>query len=98
ELVREEARYRPWLLLASLADLKHLGARLRPEAAGPAADALTYRELEGSGELRFLISAESSRALAAAVREGASRRFASPLRSLRDLPAEELLSLAPEEQ
>jgi DNA polymerase I len=98
ELRREEARYRPWLLLASLADLRHLGTRLRPEAAGGAADALTYRELEGSGELRFLVSAESSRALSSAVLEGASRRRGSPLRSLRDLPAEELLSLAPEEQ
>jgi hypothetical protein len=70
ELVYERARYRPWLLLASLADLKHLGASLQPEAAAdPSADPnlsdpaalLRYRELEGSGELRFLVSAESSR-------------------------------------
>ena len=97
-LVREEVRYRPWLLLASLADLKHLGARLQPEAASNAGDAVSYRELEGSGELRFLVSAESLRTLSSAVLEGASRRRATALRSLRDLPGDELLCLAPEEQ
>ena len=74
-LVKEEARYRPWLLLASLADLGHLGARLQPESPAADAAAITYRELEGSGELRFLVSAESSRALSSAVLEGASRRL-----------------------
>jgi len=107
ELVHERARYRPWLLLASLADLKHLGASLRPEAAAdPSADpnlgdpaaVVRYLELEGSGELRFLVSAESAGVLSSAVLAGASRRLSRTLRSLRDLPPEEVLSLAPEEQ
>jgi DNA polymerase, archaea type len=97
-LLREDARYRPWLLLASLADVQHLGARLQPEAAGDASALLTYRELAGSGELRFLVSAESSRVLQSAVLAGASRRLSQQLRGLRELPGEELLSLAPDEQ
>jgi DNA polymerase I len=97
ELVREEGRYRPWLLLSSLADLKHLGARLQPETEASESGTLTYRELEGSGELRFLVSAESSRALVQAVLAGAARRRPN-VRSLRDLPGEELLCLAHEEQ
>jgi DNA polymerase elongation subunit (family B) len=75
--------------------LRHLGADLQPEGSGAR---VTYRELEGSGELRFLVSADSSRALTSAVLTGASRRSSRSLRSLRDLPDEELLSLAPEEQ
>jgi len=34
--VRDDVRFRPWLLLASLDDLAHLGKRLRPEREGPA--------------------------------------------------------------
>lgn len=97
ELVREQARYRPWLLLASLDDVRHLGADLQPEGASSSAR-VTYRELEGGGELRFLVSADNSRALTSAVLTGASRRSSRTLRSLRDLPDQELLSLAPDEQ
>jgi DNA polymerase, archaea type len=97
-LVREQERYRPWLLLSTLSDLKHLGARLQPEAAQDARAFVTYRELEGAGELRFLASAENARLLSSAVMQGASRRLGRPLRSLRDLPEGEVLSLAPEEQ
>jgi len=97
-LVREEARYRPWLLLASLADVQHLGPRLQPEAAGDASALVSYRELTGSGDLRYLLSAASSRVLSSAVLAGASRRLSRELRSLRELPGDELLSLAPEEQ
>jgi len=97
ELVCEQARYRPWLLLASLDDVRHLGAELQPEGAR-SSGRVTYRELEGSGELRFLVSADSSRALTSAVLTGASRRSSRTLRSVRELPGEELLSLAPEEQ
>ncbi len=96
-LVQEEARYRPWLLLASLEDLKHLGQRLRPEAAGSGAG-VTFRELEGDSGLRYLVSAEHARTLSAALQEGASRRLGHPVRSLRELPSDTLLSLAPDEQ
>src|SRR5258705_7022129 len=44
-LVREDVRYRPWLLLAGLDDLAHLGGRLRPERDGPAPQRMTFEEL-----------------------------------------------------
>ena len=50
ELVREEARFRPWILLDRLDDLVHLGPRLAPEDSPDAPGALAYyRELEGPG-------------------------------------------------
>jgi DNA polymerase elongation subunit (family B) len=98
ELVREDERFRPWLLLASLADLKHLGPRLRREDAGPAPRTLTYRELEGGEGLRYLVSAEHGRQLASAVQDGAARRLGRPVRHLRDLPGDDVLVLSPEEQ
>jgi hypothetical protein len=42
-LVREDVRFRSWLLLASLDDLAHLGARLRPEHEGPAPHRVTWQ-------------------------------------------------------
>ncbi|HWK90329.1 MAG TPA: ribonuclease H-like domain-containing protein, partial [Longimicrobium sp.] len=95
-LVREEERYRPWILLDSLEDLRHLGARLGPEGAGDAH--VWHRELDGPGELRFLVSAEDGRALAATVLEGASRRLGRRLGHLRELGAAGVLALPPEEQ
>ncbi|MBF5043910.1 DNA polymerase II [Aggregicoccus sp. 17bor-14] len=99
-LVREEARFRPWLLLASLEDLAHLGPRLRPESAGPApGGAVTYEELEGPGQLRFLVRAQDGRALAQAVLEGARRRLgAGAPGHLRELGSDRVLTLPPEEQ
>ncbi|HLL48498.1 MAG TPA: hypothetical protein VK399_17480, partial [Longimicrobiaceae bacterium] len=82
-LVREDERYRPWLLLDRLDDLRHLGARLGPEGA-PGAD-VWHRELDGPGELRFLVSADDGRALASAVLRGASRRLNRRVGHLREL-------------
>ena len=48
-LVRDDVRFRPWLLLASLDDLAHLGARLVPERDGAAPHQVTHRELAGPG-------------------------------------------------
>ncbi|SEU23010.1 ribonuclease H-like domain-containing protein [Stigmatella erecta] len=95
-LVREEVRFRPWLLLSSLEDLSHLGPRLRPEAEGLAP--VSYQELEGPGALRYLVHAEDGRMLASAVLQGASRRLGRPVGHVRELPEDTVLSLPPEEQ
>src|SRR6476660_6422125 len=60
-LVREAARFRSWLLLATLDDLRHLGPRLAPD--GTAHALVTWRELHGPGALRFLVSADDGPAL-----------------------------------
>ena len=96
ELVREEERFRPWLLLDALDDLLHLGPALAPEGD---ADALVcFRELDGPGALRYLVSAADGRALADAVLQGASERLRRPVTSLRDLGQAAVLALPPEEQ
>jgi len=97
-LVREDVRFRPWLLLSSLDDLAHLGPRLVSEREGPAPGRVTWEELEGPGALRFLARAEDGRALTAAVLHGASRRLGRFFGHLRDLDANTALSLPPEEQ
>ena len=96
ELVREDVRYRPWLLLDRLDDLRHLGSALGPE--GDDGARIRFRELDGQGELRFLVSGQSGQTLAAAVLEGASRRLGRQIRNLRDLGAASVLVLPPEEQ
>lgn len=96
KLVREEERFRPWLVLDRLDDLRHLGARLDIE--GSANALVSYRELDGPGSLRYLVSASDGRALLSAVLEGASRRLRRRISHLRELGKEEVLALAPEEQ
>jgi DNA polymerase I len=86
ELVREESRFRPWLLLACIDDLPHLG------------DQLTCRELEGPGALRYLVSANNGKTLAGAVLEAAERRLGRRVGHLRALGKSEVLVLPPEEQ
>ncbi|HLL84273.1 MAG TPA: ribonuclease H-like domain-containing protein, partial [Longimicrobium sp.] len=95
-LVREEERFRPWILLDALDDLRHLGPRLGSEGMPDAR--VWYRELQGRGELRFLVSARSGGELANAVLHGASRRLDRPVEHLRALGAEHVLALPPEEQ
>jgi len=97
-LLREEARFRPWLLLDRLDDLQHLGARLGREAAPDTL--VAYRELDAIGgeALRYLVSAESVQTLASAVLHGASRRLGRPIAHLRELGPESVLVLPPEEQ
>jgi DNA polymerase elongation subunit (family B) len=97
-LVQEEVRFRPWLLLASLEDLSHLGDRLRPEQEGPAPNRVSWRELDGPGALRYLVRADDGRALSAAVLQGASRRAGRSWGHVRELGADTVLALAPEEQ
>jgi len=95
-LVHEEERFRPWILLDTLDDLRHLGPRLGREGSPDAR--VWFRELEGPGELRFLVSAASGAELARAVLHGASRRLGRPVEHLRALGAERVLALPPEEQ
>ena len=95
ELVREEVRFRPWLLLDRLEDLQHLGERFGLEG-GTAA--IAHRELDGPGALRYLVSADDGRALIAAVLEGAERRLGRRITHLSELGKEAVLALAPEEQ
>ena len=96
ELVREEERFRPWLLLDRLDDLRHLGAQLGLE--GTAGAPVCYRELEGTGSLRYLVSAGDGRTLTAAVLEGAARRLGRRIGHLRALGKETVLALPPDEQ
>lgn len=96
ELVREEARFRPWLVLDRLDDLHHLGDRLGPDGCEEAS--VTYRELDGLGSLRFLVSAEDGRSLITAVLDGANKRLGRRVSHLRELGKEAVLAVAPEEQ
>jgi DNA polymerase elongation subunit (family B) len=95
-LVREDARFRPWLLLDRLDDLQHLGASLGREADG--ATGIRWRELEGPGALRHLVSADDGRALTAALLRGASERIGRRIGHVNDLPGDGVLSLPPDEQ
>jgi DNA polymerase elongation subunit (family B) len=96
ELVCEEARFRPWLVLDRLDDLRHLGAQLGRE--GKAGGLVSYRELDGPGTLRYLVSADDGKTLAAAVLEGATQRLGRRVLQLRDLGKDTLFALPPEEQ
>ena len=57
-LIREDIRFRPWILLDRLDDLRHLGARLVPSgphippASSIADGCITWRELRGDGGQR----------------------------------------------
>ncbi len=96
ELVREDARFRPWILLDSLDDLTHLGDRLAREGERDAA--VTFRELSGPGALRFVVSAADLRMLKAEVLHGAARRLGRRVEQFRDLGQAHALALPPEEQ
>ncbi len=99
-LTREEDRFRPWLLLPTLDDLAHLGARLLPEGAIGAelSGNVAWRELAGDGWFRYVVSATDSRTLDTAIITGASARLKRQVNGLADLGDEAALSLSPEEQ
>ena len=96
ELVREVDRYRPWMLLDRLDDLRHLGPALGGDGSRGAH--VTYRELEGPAELRYLVQADDGRALTSAILEGASKRLGRRVGHIRDLEDDTYLALPPEEQ
>jgi DNA polymerase elongation subunit (family B) len=97
-LVREDARFRPWLLLDRLDDLHHLGTGLARDTDTHLTAPFRYRELDGPGALRFLVSADDGTSLASAVLHGATRRLGRPVTHLRALGQETVLALPPEEQ
>lgn len=97
-LVCEVERFRPWLLLPALVDLQHLGARLQPHDEQAAESAITYEELEGASGLRFLVRGPDSRQLRTALLRGASQRLGRSVAGVRELGADALLMLPPEEQ
>lgn len=98
-LVREDVRFRPWILLDRLDDLAHLGGRLCREGAPGAPRAqVTYRELSGDGGLRFLVRADDAPTLTQAVLQGAARRLGHGVPHLRELGDDATLVLPPEEQ
>jgi hypothetical protein len=96
ELPREEIRFRPWLVLDRLDDLRHLGDRLGPDCCE--GSPIWYRELDGPGSLCYLVSSDDGRALVSAVLDGATRRLGWRVSHLRDLEKESVLALVPEEQ
>ncbi|HEV7994578.1 MAG TPA: DNA polymerase domain-containing protein [Gemmatimonadaceae bacterium] len=89
ELVREDERFRPWLLLASLDDLAQDDF---------ASTGIRVRELEGPGALRYLVSADDGRVLCSALLRGASERLGKRIRHVSELHDDEVLSLPAEEQ
>lgn len=88
QVVVERARYQPWVLATSLADLAHLGADLAEAGTRGAARALVrYRRLSGDeGAFCYLLAAHSGRALGRALVEGAQRRLGGAPRALGELP------------
>lgn len=83
----ERERFRPWLVAAHLDDLARLGGRLA-DARSPGAERalVQVQELDGDeGSYRYLLTAQSGRALARAILAGASARLARPIHGLRDL-------------
>lgn len=88
-LLREDATFRPWLLLDRIDDLPLSALR---RAGG------RYRLLDGPGVLRYLVSAHDLGALRSAVLQAATRRLGRPVSQLRELGKEHVLALPPEEQ
>ena len=99
ELIREEARFRPWALLPSLELVSHLGADLVQAAPGEEPHgALAYHTLEGPGRFAYYVSASDGRALESALLSGASARLGRKVTRLGELDDEAILFLPPEEQ
>jgi DNA polymerase I len=97
-LICEVESFRPWLLLASLTDLRHLGGRLLPHDEGARDGQITYQELEGDSGLRYLVRGADSRQLRDAVLRGARQRLGRHVEGFRELGDNGVLALPPEEQ
>jgi len=97
-LLREEERFRPWLVVDSLAYFEHLGPRLTREGQPAPPHGVSYQELNGPSPLRFLMRAEDGRTLTNAILRGARQRLGRVIAHVRELGEQSLLSLSPEEQ
>ena len=100
QVICERARFRPWLLATSLADLAYLKDALQPEGVPASVSAtVTYRELDGSDTpaYRYLLSARDGRVLERALLDGASRRLERPVKRLAEL-SESYYQVGPVEQ
>ncbi len=95
-LVREAERFRPWMLLDRLDDLRHLGDALQPD--GATHGRVWWRELDGPGALRFMVSAPDLRDLSTALLRGASARRGTRVAHVRELGDDAVLALPSEEQ
>src|SRR5262245_11630821 len=95
-LVCDRERFRPWVLLDRLDDLAHLGPRLGRE--GTPGVRVTYRELRGSGALRYLVRADDARTLKTPILDGHAARLGRRVAALRELGKEHILALPLEEQ
>ena len=93
-LIREEARFRPWLVLEYLSDLGPLQAQLNNP--NDRTLRLRHRELAGSGALRHFVSTTNGRALRDAVLRGISERQGTNISSLSS--DDSVLALPSEEQ
>ena len=99
ELLREDEHFRPWLLLDRLDDLLHLGSALCCDTDDASSAArITYRELDGPGALRYLVSAGNEGTLKGALYAGATARLGRRVTDVRELGVESVLCLPPEEQ
>lgn len=96
-LLREDTRFRPWMLIDDLRPLRHLGTNLLPESTDSSAT-FKFRELRGAGALRFLVSSTSTALLTNALLHGMSRLGARVIKHVRDIPSDKLLLLPPDEQ
>ncbi len=98
-LVREDVRFRPWIIVAAITDFAHLGDRLKREGDGPLRPGgVTFEELEGDGALRYVVRGDDGRALTAALLHGASLRTGRPIHHVRELGQGAVLAPPPEEQ
>ena len=97
-LVREIDRFRPWLLLDRLDDLLHLGDALCRDDSDVGAARIRYRELDGPGALRYIVSADDYKTLNAAILRGASGRLGRQVAHLKELGPEAALCLPIDEQ
>lgn len=93
-VVCERERFTPWVFARDLADVEHLGERVREhDAAAP----VWYTRLRGErGQLRFLLRARDGQLLRRAILRGASKRLEQSVRGLSDLDG--YYSVGPVEQ